>query len=384
MQTHSPHPTYTPRMNILRGLRSGLRSGFHKNARRLALLLAVLLTACSTGIDRPVGTPTPRGGNPATPQADQPAQPEESSRLGAVNVDILVFPDDGVDVLVDLIKSARERVFLKIYMFSEARIFEALEQAHADGVDVRVQIEPSPLGGSSMAKAAQTRLRKAGINVKTTNPAFRLTHEKSYVIDDQAVILTANMTRSSFTRNRELAVVTSDPRDIAEITAAFEADWNREAFIPQNPNLVWSPDNSRTKIDALIEGAQNTLDVYAASTLDDEQLGLFAAARKRGVKVRLLTSARGGSDGEDAAAGDLDRLQRARVKVRYLKSPLVHAKAFVADYGEPNALGFVGSVNITTQSLDFNRELGILIADDSALTRLHDLFEADWTKATDR
>jgi len=355
------------------------------STRSLALLLVVLLTACTIEInlDNPVGTPTPRGGRTPTPQAAERPR-TDSQRLGAVGVDLLVFPTDKVDVLVDLIGTARRRVFLKIYMFSEARIFEALEQAHAAGVDVRVQIEPKPLGGGTMANAAQTRLRKAGIEVKTTNPAFRLTHEKSYVIDDTAVILTANMTRGSFTRNREFAVVTRNPEDVAEIVQAFEADWNRAAFVPQNPNLVWSPDNSRTKIDALIEGAQKTLDVYAASTLDDEQLGLLAAAQKRGVKVRLMTSARGSGDGEDAAAGDLDRLQRARVKVRYLKSPLVHAKTFLADYGEPNVLGFVGSVNITTQSLDFNRELGILIADETALSRLQEQFEADWEKAVDR
>lgn len=358
------------------------------STRSLALLLVVLLTACTITIDldnqdQAIGTPTPRGDRAPTPgAAERPST--DSQRLGATGVELLVFPDDGVDTLTDMIGSARQRVWLKIYMFSEVRIFEALERAHAAGVDVRVQIEPKPLGGGSMANSAQTRLRKAGIEVKTTNPAFRLTHEKSFVIDDQAVLLTANMTRSSFTRNREFAIVTGNPEDVAEIVQAFEADWNREGFVPKNPNLVWSPDNSRTKIDALIEGAQNTLDVYAASTLDDEQLSLIAAAQKRGVKVRLMTSARGSGDGEDAAAGDLDRLQRARVKVRYLQSPLVHAKAFVADHGEPNALGFVGSVNITTQSLDFNRELGILIADETALTRLHDQFATDWKKATDR
>lgn len=402
----------------------------HSRTIFVSFLIAVLLSGCTITIDLPIGTPTPRGGRaPTTPASDsvdvtntprsaratrtprskststKPTKTPKSSKtpatkptrtpragqpaalpsgIGATNVEMIVLPDDGVDGLADMIRSARKRVYLKIYLLTEEKIFAALEDRHAAGLDVKVLIEPSPLGGASSARAAQTRLRDAGIDVKTANPAFRLTHEKSFVIDDMVIILTSNMTRGSFTRNREFGVITRDPTDVKEVVKCFDADWNREAFVPQAPNLVWSPDNSRTKIDALIVGAQRTLDVYAASTLDDEQLGLLAAARKRGVVVRVITTDRSSGDSEDAAAGDLDRLQRARVKVRYMQSPLVHAKVFLADYGEPNALAFVGSVNITTQSLDFNRELGILLADQNAHARIHDTFEIDWQRSVDR
>ncbi|MCX6017806.1 MAG: phospholipase D-like domain-containing protein [Chloroflexi bacterium] len=386
-----------------------------KILRRLALLFAVLLTACTFSFpDAPAGTPTPKDA-PAkptvkkaptrTPKKTPGKAPTRSpkktpgkvptrspnrapvdspgGRLGVTGVTLWVFPDDGVDPLVEMITSAKTRVWLTIYMLSEVRIFDALKTAKDNGIDVRVLIEPSPLGGASSAKAALSRLKRDNIEVKTANPAFRLTHEKSYVIDNEMVILTSNMTRSSFTRNREFAVVHRDPQDVDELVRAFNADWNREEFVPQSPNLVWSPDNSRVRIDALIEGAQKTLEVYAASTLDDEQLGLLAQAQKRGVKVRLITSPRA-PEGEDPAASDLDNLQRARVKVRYIKVPLIHAKAFIADFSEPSMLGFVGSINITAQSLDFNRELGILLADEDALTRIHDTFEQDWSKSTDR
>lgn len=335
-------------------------------------MLALALSAC-------VIDPTPAPPAEPAPVTDAPAQP-----AGAKNVQLWVFPDDDERLLTDMIAAARQRVYMKMYLLTDARIFDALKQAHDGGVDVKVLIEINPFGGATSARTAFDKLKAAGVPVKTANPAFRLTHEKSFVIDDQAVILTANMTRSSFTRNREFAVVHEARNDVAEIVRAFNADWQREAFEPASPTLVWSPVNARERINGVITGARRTLDVYAASTLDDRQIALLAEAQQRGVTVRLMTSPPRENDSEDAAAGDLDKLQRARVQVRYLKSPIVHAKVFVADAGRSNELAFVGSVNMTTQSMDFNRELGILLADRDAITRILQTYEKDWAKATDR
>jgi cardiolipin synthase A/B len=303
-----------------------------------------------------------------------------SAAGGANNVGLLVFPDDDESLLTDRIAGARSRVYLKIYLLTDARVFEALERAHASGADVKVLIEASPVGGDSSAKSAIAKLDAAGIPVKTANPIFRLTHEKSYVIDNDALIFTANMTRSSFTRNREFGVIHSTPADVDEIVRAFDADWRRAAFEPASPTLVWSPVNARERINRLINSARESLIVYAASSKDDEQIALLAAARKRGVDVRVLTSPPRSGDANDPDEPDLDTLQRARVNVRYLKSPIVHAKVFVAD----GRLAFVGSVNISAQSLDFNRELGILVSDPKALARIATTFDADWAKAIER
>lgn len=331
--------------------------------------MAALLMACSLV-------------NPASvPVLINPTAPAPAAGSGANGVALWTFPDDDAGLLLERISAGRKRVFMTMYLLTDPRVIEALKNAQNNGADVRVLIEAEPVGGGASARAAIDKLTAAGLPVKTSNPAFRLTHEKSFVIDDSVIILTANMTRSSFTRNREFAVAHNDPGDVAEVTRQFNADWAREAFEPAQPNLVWSPVNARERINALIDGAANTLIIYAASALDDDQIGRIAAAGKRGVAVRVMTSpARPNGEEEPPGAQDLDKLQRARVKVRLLKSPIVHAKAFVAD----DRLAFVGSVNITTQSLDFNRELGILLADRAAIERIALTFENDWGKALDR
>jgi phosphatidylserine/phosphatidylglycerophosphate/cardiolipin synthase-like enzyme len=162
--------------------------------------------------------------------------------------------------------------------------------------------------------------------------------------------------------------------------AAYDADWNRDKFTPQSSALVWSPVNSRAKLTGLVGSAQKTLLVYAELAQDDPIIDAMIQAQKRGVKVRFLISPSKQTDGEDANKVDLDKLQKGGVKVRYISSPYQHSKAFVAD----DTLAYIGSINLSTGSMEFNRELGILFSDKTAIRLLDEIFEKDWNKATDR
>jgi phosphatidylserine/phosphatidylglycerophosphate/cardiolipin synthase-like enzyme len=44
-------------------------------------------------------------------------------------------------------------------------------------------------------------------------------------------------------------------------------------------------------------------------------------------------------------------------------------------------LAYVGSENFSAQSLDGNRELGVLVADPTALARITSMFQLDWSTA---
>jgi phosphatidylserine/phosphatidylglycerophosphate/cardiolipin synthase-like enzyme len=159
---------------------------------------------------------------------------------------------------------------------------------------------------------------------------------------------------------------------------AFQADWSRTPFTPTSAALIWSPANSRQRVDGVIRSATSTLTVYAEEAQDDEQTQLLIATARRGVDVRLITSPPTSSD--DGSAADLDLLQGGGVKVRLLKNPYIHAKVFTAD----STIAAVGSMNISLTSLEFNRELGILIQDPAVLTRISQTFDTDWNKAIDR
>ena len=290
-----------------------------------------------------------------------------------------MLPDDGIATLLTRISSAKRRVYMKMYLLTDPQVIEALAQAQANGAEVRAMLEQTPFGGAASARSAFAKLQAKGIQVKYANAVFRFTHEKSYVIDDQAVVLTANMTRTSFSRNREFGVVIEDKTAISQIVAAFEADWGRTAFTPTAPQLAWSPTTARDRLTELVAAARSTIRVYCASAQDEGMLAALTAAQKRGVTVQLITSAGQSEEGDGDSQG-LDELQRGGVGVRISKTPYIHAKVFLVD----DQLAFVGSQNLTTGSLEFNRELGVIFSDPDAVARLSATFKADWERTQAR
>ena len=299
--------------------------------------------------------------------------------IGAQNVRLFVYPEESENTLLDAIKGARTRVYLTTYLLTDLRVIDMLAQARANGAETRVLLEDAPFGGGVAAKSSFERLEKAGIPVKPGNPAFRFTHQKSLVIDQTAYVLTANMTRSAFQANREFGLIITEPADVAEIVAAFNADWDRKPFVPASPRLIWSPVNSRARINAVIASAVSTLDIYAEVVQDNDQVRLMVEAARRGARVRLIVPP---PDGGAAATptDDMARLRAGGVLVRQLRSPTQHSKMMLSDA----RIAFVGSQNVTATSLDLNRELGMLVSDLAVLTRLRSTFETDWVRANER
>jgi cardiolipin synthase len=60
----------------------------------------------------------------------------------------------------------------------------------------------------------------------------------------------------------------------------------------------------------------------------------------------------------------------------------VHAKAIVADYGTAIAKVFVGSENFSDNSLNHNRELGLIVGDSGVMSGVETTFASDFAGGT--
>lgn len=328
-----------------------------------ALLVTVLgVLACATLLVR---QPAPGAGHLAA-MATVVSPVEQDGITG-----IFIQPGDGRRPILDEIAAATQSIDLEIYIISDDEILEALERAQARGVMVRVLLEEHPFGGGGGQQGIFDRLAGAGIDMRWSNPAFRFSHIKMMVIDHTLVIImNQNLTTSSFTGNRELGVVTTSPDAVRAASAIFEADWTQNAEPPPGP-LVVSPTNARESLRSLIDGAQSSVDVYAEVLRDPDLLQALEAAAQRGVTVRVIISPSASFDAERASLAD------AGVQVRLLRSLYVHAKMILVD----DQRAFVGSQNISTTSLDQNRELGIILSDPVSLARLSRVFAIDFAAA---
>ena len=348
-------------MPARRRSRRGRRSGRSTLLALLALAILAALALYSRGRDddtRP----------PATAVVADAGGTDAGGARG-----LFVQPDDGRDPVLAELDAAQRSIDLAIYLISDAETFAALERAERRGVTVRVILEEHPFGGFGDPEDVRRRLEAFGAEVRWERSDIRFSHIKTFVIDDAAaLIMNLNLTRSAFESNREFGIITSVPADVAHADAIFEADWADSAGPADGP-LVVSPTTSRPMLTALIDGAGQSIDVYAEVVRDREMTDRLAAAERRGVAVRLIVPRDEVNDDPEI----LTALVEAGVEVGSLSSPYIHAKAIVVD-GER---AFVGSQNLTATSLDENRELGLIVAEPANVERLALVFAADFAKA---
>lgn len=352
----------------------------------MGLLLCLALAGCnaaSGGSTVDAGSSALPGQTPAAPTSTCPAGACGAATVsgGAKGVQVFVEPQAGETPVLRAIRGAQKSVWVEVYLLTDRAVIYALEDAAQRGVDVRVLLELNPYGsGTTSPRETLQQLQAAGVQAKGSDPVFHYTHEKAIIVDGATLfIMTANLTKSglggsSYADNREYGVIDTAGLDVREASAIFQADWQRQTPTLTDPNLVVSPVNARQRLLAFIQGARSMLLVEDEEMYDTQSENALIAAARRGVNVEIVLPEPSGSSG---ASADVPRLSQGGVHVRYIATVYMHAKMMVAD----GRLGFVGSENFSANSLDDNRELGILIADPSALTTLKQTFQQDWSSA---
>jgi cardiolipin synthase len=326
-----------------------------------------IITRTSTPTVLPPATlPAPT----ATPAPASPPPPTPASTLWR-------FPDAGASPILTELEGARSSIHMYMYLLSDTRAIEALQGAARRGVDVRIILEQEPFGGGAGNAQAAQELREAGVSVQWGNPVFRYTHAKAVVIDrSRLIILTGNLTASTFSKNRDFALLDNHAEDVAEVLRVFEADWGRAGVDLRGARLIWSPDNGRQRILGMLNAAQQSVDLEEQSLQDEEVITVLLRCLARGVQVRLISSPQTPLERDPNEPGR-QALRKAGAQVRYLSTPYIHAKMFIVD----DRVAYLGSHNLTATSLDFNRELGLAVTDPQVIAELSRAFAQDWAGA---
>jgi len=332
----------------------------------LAIALSLLLVGCNLSVSLP-GIGSSNSGS---------CQGNCTLGTGVQGVQVFVEPNAGESPVVDAIESAKKSIWLEMYLMSDSKVIYALEDAANHGVDVRVMLEPNPYGASPPTKVMD-ELQAAGAKVEDSDPSFALTHEKGMVIDGTtAFIMTSNFSRaglggySSYSsyNDRDYGIIDTNPQDVQTVATIFQADWNRSSVQISDPNLVVSPINSRTDLTTLLNSARSSIFIESEEMNDSGIEQVLTNAAQRGVKVEVILPS-----GTSNNAG-ISAIQPGGVQVREDNVLYMHAKLIIID----GQKAFVGSENFSAQSLDQNRELGIVVADQSALQTLQQTFQQDW------
>ncbi len=291
---------------------------------------------------------------------------------------LIVLPDDSARPILDAINHASKSLRIKMFVFSDAAILQAVIAAQKRGVNVRVMLNPARRSGQSENEESRKLLKAAGVSVLDSSPTFDLTHEKSMVVDDEtAMVMSFNWEPKDLTVTRDYAVVTSAQHEVAEVMECFDADWDRKPFTPSDhSHLIWCVGNGRERIGRFIDEAKHTLWVQNERYQDPAIIERLVRASERGVKVHVMARPPHKLKKEKLleGVGGLRILDDVGVKVHRLKGLKLHAKLILAD----DVRGIVGSINLAPGSFDSRRECAIEVRDEDVVGRLHEVTHADW------
>jgi cardiolipin synthase len=291
---------------------------------------------------------------------------------------LIVLPDDTASAIIDPIGSARHTLNIRMFLFTDPALLNAVIAARHRGVHVRVMLNPARRDGSSDNEVARAALLAAGVSVRDSSSDFAVTHQKSMVIDNRVgFIESLNWETRDLTQTRDYAVETTHKLEVAEMVRCFDADWAEQPFVPRaDSKLIWCPNNGRQRIADFIDGARETLWLQNERYQDMVIIERLVRAARRGVRVRIMSRALHKLKSNKLFEGvsGLRIVHDVGAKVHMLKNLKLHGKIMIAD----DERAIVGSINLSPGSFDERRELAIETSSEHVVRRLLKTAEHDW------
>jgi phosphatidylserine/phosphatidylglycerophosphate/cardiolipin synthase-like enzyme len=260
---------------------------------------------------------------------------------------LIVSVDERRAALLDVIRQARSRITLSLFRCNDQAVFDELAAAVTRGVIVEVLVTSRAKGGRKKMVKLWHALEQTGASLHSyTDPVVKY-HPKYLVADEgPAIVASLNLTKKCFKKTCDALVVTHDPAVVADLRRLWIADCARQPM-PDDlaKRLIIGPERARRQFTALIEGARTSIRLIDAKLSDPDLVSLLNARRAAGMTVEVFSAKR---------LGDLQS----------------HGKIMLID----DATVVVGSLALAALSLDFRREVAIVVTEASAVAEAAELF----------
>ncbi len=302
-----------------------------------------------------------------------------------------IFPDDaslhtGTPLdqgLAALIDSATRSVEMAIYQLDLPDVTQALLDATARGVTVRLVTDIESLEDPA-ENDSFLQLDAAGVNIVGGNRGA-IMHNKFVVVDSRWVWTGSwNFTENDSYRYNNHAILIDSPALAQNYSATFRKMWLDQAFARQREaggtrtpltiqgvtveNYFSPEDNVAEKIVRRIQAAQTSIDFLAFSFTDDDIGAAVLARAAAGVRVRGVFE----NTGSNTPYSEFGPMSEAGLDVFQDGNPyLMHHKAFVID----GATVILGSFNFTQNAQQSNDENVLIIDDPEIAARFTQEFE---------
>lgn len=263
---------------------------------------------------------------------------------------VIVGPAERRQAMLDVVNGARSRLILSLFRCDDFGVLDALAAALDRGVKVEAILTARAKGGQKRLRRLWEALEEMGAVVhRYADPVVKY-HAKYLVADRRiGIVSTLNPTKKCFTRTWDFVLLTDDPRIVQSLVTLFALDRSGRAIQRKHrisPRLIVGPEEARTRLRALLEGARQSIRILDHKLSDPDLVALLRERRDAGVVVSAL----------------------GRVPL----GPLVpHGKLLLID----QTLAVVGSIAMSALSLDFRREVSIVVDQPESVRALGGFFD---------
>jgi phosphatidylserine/phosphatidylglycerophosphate/cardiolipin synthase-like enzyme len=262
---------------------------------------------------------------------------------------VVIEPADRRTVVLRAIKEARERLVLSLFRCNDKAVFDELSQARARGVAVDVLVTSRSGGSKRRLRKLWRALEATGVAIHPHADPVVKYHAKYLVADDgPALVASLNFTRKCFAKTLDAIVITHDPEVVRGLRDLLTADCGA-APLPNEltTRLIVGPERARRQFTEIIERAQSSIRLIDRKVADPAITALLQQRREAGLRIEVY-------DGK---------------RLCDLRS---HGKVMLVD----DTLAVVGGLSLNPMSLDFRREVAVMVTEPSAVARVASLFEA--------
>jgi phosphatidylserine/phosphatidylglycerophosphate/cardiolipin synthase-like enzyme len=258
---------------------------------------------------------------------------------------VFIEPADRRQAMLDIIASARSRLVLSLFRCNDYGILDAIAAALERGVRVEAILTKRASGGKKNLRKLWEALGEMGAVVHWYADPVVKYHAKYIVADeDRAMVASLNPTKKCFSRTWDFVLITEQPDVVRSVALLFALDAAGDRKQPRHrfsSRLIIGPEGARPRLRDLVASARRSIQLLDHKLSDPDMVALLRERREAGVEVSVV-----GRRGVGAI--------------------VPHGKLLIVD----RTLAVLGSTALSTLSLDFRREVSILIEDEAAVGTL--------------
>lgn len=268
---------------------------------------------------------------------------------------------------LDYIDENTENLWIYIYSFIYDPIIDKFDKISKD-TDIKIIIENNKFRHNDKDYLQLIERFKNNSNIEIKNDEdldINFMHAKTFLFDDKFIIQTANLTYSAFFRSSEIFFVWYNKNILKSLKYIFEQDWKWESIDKDkiHPNLLVCNINCRETFENYLSNAKTSIKIFNQS-LSDPNITNILNNFDWDLKIILSDNEYNYSNKE---IFDNNELQ-------FLEQIYLHAKSVLID----DKYLIVWSTNFTTNSIDNNREINIVIINNDLINDFNKNFSKYW------